>query len=840
MDNIQQQIIYRSMVDTRYALDIFKNIPITDFDENEDLVTYIDNYYDRYQEPVTRETLLVRIEEDLKVRHKYTPELMQAWVKRVNQVTRLNKQDNYASSKAIKDSVDKWSRQRLAANLITKVLASSDGISSAEGLTKLMEGLNRITVMTSGASSLGEYVDLFDPTQADWRVEQLENMWQDLMPTGFRDLDALMDGGLGPGEMAMVVAKSGSGKAQPYSTPTPTPKGIVPFGSLKVGDYVYNRLGKPVKVTDIFEKGNLDVYEIKTADGRRVLANDDHLFSYWTKNAVKGRYLVTKSVREMMDTGLIRKLKSGQKCYRYSIPVSSAVEYPEQKLPLSPYTVGAYIGDGSLVGRFAYMSASEDKLTVLDRIVKENGWLCYKHNSQNNYTYTFKNAEGHIVKPNIFPVELQDYAGNKRIPEAYLQGSIEQRYALAQGLFDTDGCAHIRAESNTIKVDYSTTSPGLVTDIVNLMRSLGFKASTSAQDRRGGIHKSIEYSINVNGTMAMLKRLFTTKAKSSVFAKAKPIETYHDSTRIVSIKKLGYQEPMRCILVDDPEHLYVTQDYVVTHNTTVLVNLARNYVMQGKNVLYVALEERTPRMLVRLYQMLGQISKSDIFDQHTLKEKDFRLLDKALTFANKHHKLGDFILWRSRPRVVSPANLEEVVQQYILDKGHAPDVILVDYPDLMKNPYANSSTSEPHAAGLLYEELRRIADTYGSIMWTASQTNRQANIMDKITAYAIQGSAEKINACELIFTINQTKTEFEEGFVRFYIDKVRNPDTAKNYRDSMINLKVDTKSVTYRNETPEESKHHEDILMEEQSILKDKSGKARSKIDAINQALGGH
>ena len=84
-----------------------------------------------------------------------------------------------------------------------------------------------------------------------------------------------------------LIGKAGSGKAQPIDTVIPTPNGYKKLGDIKVGDYVYDRLGKPTKVLGVFPQGMKDVYTVELADGRKTQCNDEHLWSYYTSKGIK-------------------------------------------------------------------------------------------------------------------------------------------------------------------------------------------------------------------------------------------------------------------------------------------------------------------------------------------------------------------------------------------------------------------------------------------------------------------------------------------------------------------------------------------------------------------------
>ena len=246
--------------------------------------------------------------------------------------------------------------------------------------------------------------------------------------------------------------------------------------------------------------------------------------------------------------------------------------------------------------------------------------------------------------------------------------------------------------------------------------------------------------------------------------------------------------------------------------TTTLVNIAKRYAVDSKqNVLYLALEERVNRLVLRAFRAVTNQNMGDIYD--SLGNPNMEKLKKQLTAFQQIKKkgaIGDLDIFASKPQIVSPTSVEQILQQYMLKHGHYPDILIIDYPDLMENPYLAQGVNEFRAAGMLYEAIRRIAGQYQMVVWVASQMNRMSSQQEIMNAYAIEGSKQKLNTVELCMSLNQTDAEFKAGFMRFYIDKVRNP--GEGTWDKIIKFKVNVNSMTYNEETPEESAAHDEVL----------------------------
>lgn len=237
------------------------------------------------------------------------------------------------------------------------------------------------------------------------------------------------------------------------------------------------------------------------------------------------------------------------------------------------------------------------------------------------------------------------------------------------------------------------------------------------------------------------------------------------------------------------------------------VNQAANYVKSGMNVLYVPLEEKLDRMVLRLEQTVANQSKHNYLDNGKLNEGFY---DAVQTAYSQNEELGRLFVVKKKPQEVTPAILEQIIVDVMIRKGVQLDAVIVDYPDLMKNPFEKMSINESRAGGMLFESLRGLAQEYQFVMWTLSQVNRTGFGAQVKTAEAIEGSKQKINACELVFTLNQTPEEFAEGYIRIYLDKVRN-QSGRAF-DKIVQFKVIPENGVIRDETSEEYMSHGALL----------------------------
>lgn len=359
----------------------------------------------------------------------------------------------------------------------------------------------------------------------------------------------------------------GGGKQQPLSSKILTPTGWQTMGDMKVGSKVITPFDGVATVTAVFPQGMKDVYEIKTLDGRQCECGLEHLWTVRTPKQVHKYRAHNKKwgwTMTLQTKDLIEGLAEGKK---YFIPNNRAVEFGEKDLPIYPYVLGVMLGDGCLTswrGEKGFKISNTEwdiinkvaELTETTRVYEQPG--CF---TKLFYTPHYKEYKDYLGS-----VGLLGYSYNKFIPQEYLHSSIEQRKQLLAGLFDTDG----NVEPYDNSYSFSTTSEKLKDTFIELCRSLGYSCSVSVDKREWKYTKGIAYDIVIRTDDI----IFTSEKHKARYNnernKTRKYARSNDHSRIISIKKVRREES-QCILVDDDKHLYITDDYITTHNSFGLV-----------------------------------------------------------------------------------------------------------------------------------------------------------------------------------------------------------------------------------------------------------------------------
>ena len=370
-----------------------------------------------------------------------------------------------------------------------------------------------------------------------------------------------------------VELKPGTGKMEPYSRkiPAPTSCGYRLMGDLKIGDKVFSRDGNLTEVTGIFEHGVQDIYKITFQDGRIAYCGADHLWTVKSHKNGKWRTLATKDM--LKDFKRIAPWKKQHSRndpynYKYYIPKCEPVNYPKRPVPIHPWVLGCFIGNGCCT--LKYLTISCPNATIPERIANMCG-LKFRQKTGDNYSYIFYDVFDKPVRTEDFfkyvPEMIGTYSRDKKIPEEYLVNDVDTRLMLLQGLMDTDWS--ISPNEGRYHLRYTSCSESLLKQIQWILYSLGYSGSIM-EDKRGSDKYVNGYcgSIIFRVPNCVKSMFFSTSSKKLIAKEAASISQENQySDLLIKDISLSHREKCRCIMVDNPEHLYLTEDFIVTHNT---------------------------------------------------------------------------------------------------------------------------------------------------------------------------------------------------------------------------------------------------------------------------------
>jgi predicted phage terminase large subunit-like protein len=362
----------------------------------------------------------------------------------------------------------------------------------------------------------------------------------------------------------IICMPPGSAKALALDTPVPTPSGWTRIGDLRPGDTVFDENGTPCSVTwrsPVFR--NRPVYSVTTDCGDEIIADHDH---EWLVRLCGKKRKELKGVDRwgkpndhykqiLKDRSPGFKIKeTHQLCKKRSkrpmIQRAAALELPDTFLPIDPYLLGVWLGDGTS-GSMSITSGDEDREWMREELAR----LGYT-TSDRKQTYLFGILDVRylFVKMGLVHNPAENNFGRKHIPEVYLRGSYRQRLSLLQGLIDTDGTVCKSRGCTT----FTNTNLELSLQLRELVRTLGVKAGWSeGRAMLDGVDHGPYYNVSfyLKDSARLPRKAILTRNQ------------YRTPNTYIDVVPVGFADTV-CIEVDSPSHLFLCgKSMTPTHNS---------------------------------------------------------------------------------------------------------------------------------------------------------------------------------------------------------------------------------------------------------------------------------
>ncbi|OED14751.1 replicative DNA helicase [Burkholderia sp. A2] len=567
-------------------------------------------------------------------------------------------------------------------------------------------------------------------------------------PTGFVDLDR-MTSGMHGGELIIVAGRPSMGKAQPLDARVRTLTGWKPMGELAVGDALASVDGAPSIVTGIYPQGERQVYRVRFSDGRSAECCDEHLWCVHFREWEKPRVLSTAEIRTLLTRERYRN--------RLWIDMPSGEFGHREALPVDPWVLGALLGDGALGGTAVRFSVKAEE--TLNRMRERvDASLELEYAGQYDWRIKRRPSTATAARPSANPLKAAlEQLGvwgrtsyDKFIPRLYLDADKDTRLDVLRGLLDTDGWVE---SWGTVR--YSTASAQLASDVRELARSLGAwcqvaeKATSFTVDgeRKAG---ATAYICTISHPDPQNLFLFEGKRERLTAGRTRrklPVITGIEPSR---------RTATQCISVSHPSRLYVTDDYVVTHNTAFSMNIGEYVAVEyGLPVAVFSMEMPGTQLVMR---MLGSIGR---LDQHRMRTG--RLTDEdwpKLTHAVQ--KMSEAQLFIDETGGLNPMELRSRARRLARQCGKL-GLIIVDYLQLM----SGSSQGENRATEIseISRSLKSLAKELDVPVIALSQLNR--------------GLEQRPNKRPVMSDLRESGAIEQDADVILFIyrDEVYNPDS---------------------------------------------------------------
>jgi replicative DNA helicase len=539
------------------------------------------------------------------------------------------------------------------------------------------------------------------------------------VPTGFVDLDAVTNG-LHPGQMVIIAARPGIGKALALDTPLPTPTGWTTMGDVAVGDQLLGADGRPTTVvaaTDVMQ--GRPCYEIEFSDGTVIVADGEHQWLTETRasrrsaqQAATGynRHRNQRTFAEVRTTEEIAatlRCRTADRRLNHSVGNCRPLDLPDADLLIPPYSLGVWLGDGS--SHAANFTSADPEIAIHVEAeglrAEPRGRMRYTlHPSCGLVQYqSCRDRHGSIQAR----LRTLDLLGNKHIPLVYLRGSLAQRRALLAGLLDADGTVTPGG-----LVQFSVTSARLSHDVRELVVSLGYRCGISTKQVRGRTEQSATaYTL----TFSTEDDVFRLERKRLAHKQRRRYSSARSGARYIVDVRPVRSVPVRCVQVNSSNHLYLAGESMIpTHNSTLGLDLARSCsVAHGMASVIFSLEMSRTEIVMRLLSAEAKIRLSDM--------RSGRMSDDDWTrLARRMGEISEAPLFIDDSPNMTMMEIRAKARR--LKQRHDLRLIVVDYMQLMTS--GKKVESRQQEVSEFSRHLKLLAKELEVPVVTISQLNR--------------------------------------------------------------------------------------------------------------------
>ncbi len=562
------------------------------------------------------------------------------------------------------------------------------------------------------------------------------------VPTGFADLDALTNG-LHAGQMVVVAARPAIGKALALGTPLATPSGWTTMGQVAVGDQLLGSDGRPVTVVAATEvMAGRPCYEVEFSDGEVITADAQHQWLTWTRAARRYDHQLRTGTREfaspvppaVVTTEQLAATvycRSADRRPNHAVALCAPLQLPEAELPVPPYALGCWLGDGhvagaritaadpelvmhleasglevlSQAGRYLYrlgfpaerLQAAERECVVCGRsfmpkseLVRTCGRVCggkarfiSEPVAAPACTSCGEPRTGQLPSSGLcracwrrsgsVQAALRDLGvlGSKHIPASYLRAAEPQRRELLAGLLDTDGTV-----TSTGSAQIAVTNLGLAAGIRELVQSLGYRCSVTTKQVKGRTQQTSTCSI-VNFTTS--DTVFKLSRKQLEHKERLRHDPQRTRWRYITAVRPIASVPVRCVQVDAADHLFLAgRNMVPTHNSTLALDLARAAsIKHGMASVIFSLEMSRNEITMRLLSAEARIALHNMRTGQMSDDDWTRLARRMSEVANAPLFIDD------SPNM---SMMEIRAKCRRLKQQHDLRLVIIDYLQLMSSP----------------------------------------------------------------------------------------------------------------------------------------------------------
>ena len=655
----------------------------------------------------------------------------------------------------------------------------------------------------------------FGESLFDHLNETLSDDYRVPIPTGIGKIDEVLEGGLGKGELGVIIGPTSFGKVQPFDSKIVTPNGFKNMGDIKVGDYVIGSNGKPTKVIGVYPHKNWQFYKVTFSDGVSCECGKEHLWavnSYYqrsgkkyirgvSKNRNDKRYVQDHSFKVLSLEDIVKKglFKRGR--HNFKIPMCSPVEFEKRNLSIDSYLMGYLIGDGNFNG--ATITVGKEDIDESSKLLSECNFKFNLHERKNR---AFSLSYGANLKKELSKYfDLSLTSSGKYIPEDYLYSSLEDRIAILNGLMDSDGTCMKNGCSC-----FNTKSKQLAEDIKILVLSLGGFAKVREKRAKYFNKKYNEirdcgthYEVTITLCDSSIP-IFRLKRKQDrvVYRTLRSDERFFD--RVEKSRICDGQ----CIKVDAEDELYLTDNFIVTHNTSLTTAMASHAACSGYKVLQIVFEDRI-KQIQRKH--IGRITGIEAKDLSKPSNIDY-VRATIDSFPQKEELQKNLRIVKFPSGEKTARQIERYIKR-LINSGFKPDLTIIDYFECLEHETDKSITNEFEKEGKTMRRFEAMAGELDMAIWIPSQGTKDSINLELVTMDKIGGSVKKAQIAHVIMSIARTVEDIADNKATIAILKNRAGKSGKVFDNVEFNngtCRISTDNVNEMDSLLEVKKKKED------------------------------
>ena len=780
----QQHLMWQLLVEPEFAEKIIPDIAIEYFDDPNlrRLFLIILEYFKEFQKVpnLQNQSIHQAINKYKTPNNVIEEESLFAVIKRIELWNEriINKQmlyDGDVIQKSTNSFIKQQEYRKLAEGIIDKV--KNGEIKSKYVIAAIEEKFQKITHIGEDEDDCEEVIEGIE--------KALRKEFRQPIPTGIGVIDSLTGGGLGKGEIGLILTPSGVGKALPNSHKVLTPNGWVENGTLKVNDYIFGSDGKKQKILAVYPQGKRKIYKVTFSDQTISYCDVEHL---WAVNSFKQRNQKTNingktlsipdHTFQILKTSEIMEDIKIKNNLNYRLPNVLPIQFNKLEVKIDPYIMGVLLGDGCLTRKNQpHIITSDlfivDKICNLEKNVIVHEYEGRKENYKKLYRISLINSR------NVLETELNLYgtdSTNKFIPNIYLYNCIEYREKLLQGLIDSDG-----GVGKNHSIIYSTVSKELSKNVRELVLSLGGTCR---------INEKIK-SYNKNGVKVLGKKnycLTISFPNNGIKPCTLPtkldrivIRDKYEYNKFIKNIEYSHEEDATCIYVENNDHLYIIDDYILTHNTTALTIIANTAYEQEKNVAQIIIEDTKEQIKRKHYTIWAKSALSKLDDE----DENARVFKIATEKAESLEGKGRLLIKQFSQENTTMLDIKNWMIGYQKKYGFKFDILVIDYLDCLESHKKSPDRNEAELQ--IVKSFEALASDFDIPAWSAIQTNRSGFGAAIVGAQQTGGNIKRIQKAHFFMSVAKTPAQQDANFANISILKARFAKDGQTFEDCIFN-----------------------------------------------------